>query len=84
LTLIKHVRHFVVLLMLGFVSSCASVPITSMIQLAAMGSSGLEQVDQTEIRVRVSVSPGYEINVARTTHALMKRSGIVCQLLRIR
>jgi hypothetical protein len=53
--------------MLGFVSSCASVPITSMIQLAAMGSSGLERVDPTEIRVRVSVSPGFEIDVARTT-----------------
>jgi hypothetical protein len=50
--------------MLGFVSSCASVPITSMIQLAAMGSSGLERVDPTEIRVRVSVSPGFEIDVA--------------------
>ncbi|MFM8590752.1 MAG: hypothetical protein ACKOBA_11510, partial [Limnohabitans sp.] len=65
--MIKHVRRLVVLLMLGFLSSCASVPITSMIQLAAMGSSGLEQVDPAEIRVRVSVSPGFEIDVARTT-----------------
>ncbi len=41
-----------------------------MIQLAAMGSSGLEQVDPTEIRVRVSVSPGFEIDVARITLGL--------------
>jgi len=53
--------------MLGVVSSCASVPITSMIQLAAMGSGGLEQVDPTEIRVRVSVFPGFGIDLARTT-----------------
>ncbi|MBM4231497.1 MAG: hypothetical protein FJ184_12245 [Gammaproteobacteria bacterium] len=65
--MINYVRHLVVLLMLGVVSSCASVPITSMIQLAAMGRSGLEQVDPTEIRVRVSVSPGFEIDVVRTT-----------------
>jgi len=38
-----------------------------MIRLAAMGSGGLEQVDPTEIRVRVSVSPGFEGNIARIT-----------------
>jgi len=32
-----------------------------------MGSGGLEQVDPTEIRVRVSVSPGFEGNIARIT-----------------
>lgn len=41
-----------------------------MIQLAAMGGSGLEQIDPAEIRVRVSVSPGVEIDVARTTLGL--------------
>ena len=60
-------RYLVVLLMLGSVSSCASVPITSMIQFAAMGGSGLERVDPAGIRVRVSVSPGFELDVARTT-----------------
>jgi hypothetical protein len=63
---LSWIRYLLVFLMLGFLSSCASVPITSMIQLAAMGSDGLEQLDPSQIRVRVSVSSGFEIDVART------------------
>lgn len=53
--------------MLGFMSSYVSVPVTSMIQLAATGRDGFEQVDPVELRVRISVSSGFEIDVARTT-----------------
>lgn len=48
-------------------AGCASVPLSSMIKLAAIGRDGIEQIDPSEIRVRVSVSPGFEIDVARTT-----------------
>jgi len=67
---IIRIRCIVALSVLCTLSGCASVPITSMIQLASMGRDWFEQVDPAEIRVRVSVSPGFEIDVERTTLGL--------------
>ena len=63
---LKGIRYLVILLTLGLVSGCASIPLTSMIQMAAMSSYSFEKVDPSQLRVRVSVSSGFEVDVVRT------------------
>ena len=53
------------LTLLLLLAGCASMPLSSMVQLAAMGREGLERVDPAQVRVRLSVSQGYEIDVSR-------------------
>ncbi|MBU3671158.1 MAG: hypothetical protein FGM43_01320 [Sinobacteraceae bacterium] len=44
-------------------SGCASVPLASMLKLASLGTDGLAAIEPLQLRVRLSVSPGYEIDV---------------------
>ena len=53
------------LTLLLLLAGCASMPLSSMVQLAAMGREGLERVDPAQVRVRLSVSQGFEIDVGR-------------------
>jgi hypothetical protein len=46
-------------------SACASVPLVSMYKLSSLGADGLEGIDPLQLRVRLSVSPGYEIDVRK-------------------
>lgn len=53
------------LTLLLLLAGCASMPLSSMVQLAAMGREGLERVDPAQLRVRLSVTQGFEIDVNR-------------------
>lgn len=53
------------IVLLCCLAGCASMPLSSMVQLAAMGREGLERVDPGQLRVRLSVSQGFEIDVNR-------------------
>jgi hypothetical protein len=59
-------RHFVApFALLWLLAGCAAMPLSSMLQLAAMGRDGLERVDPGQVWVRLSVSQGFEIDVSR-------------------
>jgi len=58
-------RNVAPLTLLLLLAGCASMPLSSMVQLAAMGREGLERVDPAQVRVRLSVSQGFEIDVSR-------------------
>jgi hypothetical protein len=53
------------LTLLLLLAGCASMPLSSMVQLAALGRQGLERVEPAQLRVRLSVSQGFEIDVNR-------------------
>lgn len=44
-------------------SGCASVPLTTALKLSAMKPRALAQVDPSEVRVKVSVPSGFQLNV---------------------
>jgi hypothetical protein len=59
-------RHFVApFALLWLLAGCVSMPLSSMLQLAAIGRDGLERVDPGQVRVQLSVSQGFEIDVSR-------------------
>ncbi len=48
-------------------AGCASIPLSTAIRLASLEPRTLAQVDASEVRVRVSIPAGYELNVATSS-----------------
>jgi len=57
----NKIRALIVVVLLYAIAGCAFVPLSSMVKLAAIGRDGIEQIDPSEIRVRVSVSRSPEM-----------------------
>lgn len=71
-------------------AGCASIPLSTAIRLSSLEPRTLAQVDPAQVRVRVSIPVGYELNVdtTRLTLALSapsgrKESGMNLRLLRM-
>lgn len=56
---------------------CASIPLSTAFRLSKLDTRALAQIDPNEVRVRLSVPVGYELDLARSrlTFALTETSG---------
>lgn len=48
------------------VTGCASIPLSTMVSMSSMSPRSLAQVDPAQVRVRVSVPQGFEVNAPTT------------------
>lgn len=48
------------------IAGCASIPLSTMVGMSRMSMQSLVQVDPAEIRIRLSVPEGFEVDAART------------------
>ena len=63
-------RRGVIVLLALLVAGCASIPLSTMLRLSQLDQQTLVQLDPAQIRVRVAVPAGFEINVAETRLSL--------------
>ena len=48
------------------VSGCASIPLSTALQLSTLKPHSLAQIDPAQVRVKLSVSSGYEVDMQKT------------------
>jgi hypothetical protein len=67
----------IIFVLLVLLAGCASIPFSTAVRLASIKPQELAQVDPSQVRVRVSIPEGFELNVpaSRLTLALGTPSG---------
>ncbi len=72
-------RNFVALVFAALLlcAGCASIPLSTALSLSSLSPRDLAQVDPTQVRVRLSVPAGYDLNIsaARLTLSLSGPAG---------
>jgi len=70
-------RTLVVLLVVLALAGCASIPLGTAMRLSSMKPRTLAQLDPADVRVRVSLPTGFELNVpkSRLTVSLAAKNG---------
>ncbi len=71
-------RLFAILLAL-LISSCASIPLSTIARFSTFNAQTIAGIDPSQIRVRVAVPIGYEINTAKSqlTISLESKAGAI-------
>ena len=63
--MIRFARLLLLLALIWSFAGCASVPLAAMVQLASFGADDFQKIDPAQVRVRLSVSQGFEVDVAK-------------------
>lgn len=66
----RAVLHVVVAALLVFVTGCASVPLSTMLRMSTMNQRTLFELDPQQIRARVAIYGGFEIDPKSTQLSL--------------
>ena len=72
-----QIHRALILTAIFAIYGCASIPLSTALRLSSLSPNALAQIDPAQVRVKVSVPLGYEINVhtTRLTLALTGPSG---------
>lgn len=63
----RNLRNLAVLFLLAFtLGGCASIPLSTALRLSSLEPRSLAQVDPSQVRVKLSVSTGYEVNISKS------------------
>jgi len=73
-------RLFAILVAL-LISSCASIPLSTIARFSTFNAQTIARLDPSQIRVRVAVPIGYEINTAKSqlTISLESKAGTIIE-----